>query len=73
MLNKVANNQDFAKITGGLEKGELESVEYGILNMIVNILGFTSWIRLSFKINIFFILLHLSNMVGLWRLAIFDL
>ena len=28
-FNEVANDQDFAKLTGGLDKGRLDNVEYG--------------------------------------------
>ena len=29
LLNEVANYQDFAKLTGVVDKGEMDSVEYG--------------------------------------------
>ena len=28
-FNENANDQDFVKLTGGLDKGELDNVEYG--------------------------------------------
>ena len=29
-FNEVVNNRDFVKLTGGLDKGGLDNVEYGI-------------------------------------------
>ena len=31
LFNKIFNDQDFAKLTGGLNKGGLDNVEYGTI------------------------------------------